>query len=215
VGRAGQTHRIQENAKVGSFYLYKYAGLDADGRFQAYDKNGNVIVPEVDGKSEDDKQFMGNYMPALIAGWSHNLEYKNWSFGMTLTSWIDFDVYNALEHMYGTSQGMPAAGENRLLDAYTKNAGIKGQTLECDYFLHDATFLKVQNLTVGYTLNTRKYLKVMDSAKIYFTGYNLLTLTKYNGLNPEVDITGWSGGIEWDSIYPQTRTFTLGIQLNF
>lgn len=80
--------------------------------------------------------------------------------------------------------------------------------------MEDGTFLKIQNITIGYLLKTKKYLKLLDSAKIYLTGNNLWTLTKYSGLNPEVDITGWEGGIE-RVVYPQTRTFTLGVQLNF
>ncbi|KAA6330470.1 TonB-dependent receptor SusC, partial [termite gut metagenome] len=215
VGRAGNIHRIQENTKVGSFFLYKYAGLDDQGRFQAYGKDGKIIVPEIDGRSPEDKQFMGNYMPTVTAGWSHNLTYKNWSLGMTLTSWIDFDIYNELEHTQGTVAGVPAAARNLLLDAFTKNSAIKGQTLESDFFLQDGTFLKIQNLTLGYKFNTEKYLKVMESARLYLTMNNLYTFTKYKGLNPEVDITGWAGGIEWASIYPQTRSFALGLQLNF
>ena len=215
VGRAGNIHRIQENATVGSFFLYKYVGVDEEGRFQALDKDDKVIVPETDGRKTEDKRFIGNYMPAVTAGWSHNLTYKNWSFGMTLTSWIDFDVYNAFEHTQGTAQGMPSASRNQLLDAFTRNAAIKGQTLDCDYFLYDGSFLKIQNLTLAYTFDMKKYVKVMDSARLYFTANNLYTFTGYPGLNPEVDITGWEGGIEWSGIYPQTRTFTFGIQLNF
>ncbi|MDR0560520.1 MAG: SusC/RagA family TonB-linked outer membrane protein [Prevotellaceae bacterium] len=215
VGRAGTIHRLQENVNVGSFFLYKFAGFDDQGRFQAYDNEGKIITPEVDGKRQEDKQFMGNYMPTVTAGWSHSLNYKNWSLGLTLTSWIDFDIYNELEHSRGTTEGLPGAARNLLLDAYTRNANIKGQTLECDYFLQDGTFLKIQNLTIGYTLNMKKYLKIMDSAKLYLTVNNLYTFTGYRGLNPEVDVTGYEGGIEWSDIYPQTRSFALGIQLNF
>ena len=62
----------------------------------------------------------------------------------------------------------------------------------------------------------KKYENFIDNIKVYFTGNNLYTFTKYPGLNPEVNITGWDEGIEKKgSIYPQTRTFTLGVQLNF
>jgi len=183
---------------------------------QAYGKDGNVITPETDGKSAADKQYIGNYMPLVIAGWSHDLQYKNWSLGITLTSWLDFDIYNAYEHILGTAGGTAAKTfSNELLTTFTKNANIKGQTLESDYFLEDGTFLKIQNLTLGYRFDTKKYLKVMDSARLYLTMNNVYTFTGYSGLNPEVDITGWAGGIEWDAVYPQTRTFAFGLQLNF
>ncbi|MDR2423658.1 MAG: SusC/RagA family TonB-linked outer membrane protein [Prevotellaceae bacterium] len=215
IGRAGVVHRIEENSTVGSFFIYKHAGFDANGRFQAYDRDGNIIVPELDGQSEDDRQYLGNYTPTVIAGWSHNLTWKNWSLGMTLTSWIDYDIYNAVDHVLGTTGGTPAESRNVLLDLYTRNAAIKGQTMASDYFLQDGTFLKIQNLTLAYTLKMKQYLKVMESARVYFTANNLYTFTGYRGLNPEVDITGWTGGVEQHTIYPQTRTFTFGIQLNF
>jgi TonB-linked SusC/RagA family outer membrane protein len=216
VGRAGDVHRIEQNTRVGSFFLYKYAGLDSEGRFEAINPNGDKINPEVEKvKHLEDKMYIGNYIPALIAGWSHDLTYKNWSFGMTLTSWIDFDIYNEMEHTQGLVSGTAGGSRNQLLSAYTKNAHIKGQALECDYFLEDGTFLKIQNLSLGYRIDTKKYLKIMESARIYLTMNNVLMLTKYSGLNPEVNITGWDQGIESTGIYPQTRTFALGLQLNF
>jgi TonB-linked SusC/RagA family outer membrane protein len=216
IGRAGDVHRIEQDAQVGSFFLYKYAGLDSEGRFLATDPNGKEINPEKEEvKHLEDKQYIGNYIPTIVAGWSHDLTYKNWSFGMTLTSWIDFDIYNEMEHTQGLVSGTAGGSRNQLLSAYTTNAHIKGQALECDYFLEDGTFLKIQNLSLGYKINTKKYLKLMESARIYFTMNNVLTLTKYSGLTPEVDITGWDHGIGSAGAYPQTRTFALGLQLNF
>lgn len=213
VGRAGSIHRLEENVRVGSFYLYTFAGFDDEGRFRAYDRQNHIIVPETDGKRLEDKRFIGNYIPNAMVGWIHGVRYKNWSLDMILTSWIDFDIYNEIEHIIGTTGGVPGIG-NQLLAAFTKNSHIKGQTLECDYFLEDATFLKFQNISLGYHLNTKKYFKLLTSAKLYLSGNNLLTLTKYGGLNPETDITGWEGGIERIA-YPQTRTYTLGVRLYF
>jgi TonB-linked SusC/RagA family outer membrane protein len=230
IGRAGYVHRLQEGVDVGSFFLYKHAGFtknysveDAegnittypDGLFMAYRKDGSIVVPEIDGKLDEDKQYMGNYLPKIVAGWTHNLTYKNWELSATLTSWIGFDIYDEIEHTMGTQGGLPGALRNQLLVAFTDNAHIKGQTLETDYFLKDGTFLKIQNLSLAYKLNTKKWTgNLVESARLYFTGNNLYTFTGYNGLNPEVDITGWGGGIE-SVVYPQTRTFAFGIQLTF
>jgi TonB-linked SusC/RagA family outer membrane protein len=204
-------HRIEESVEVGSFFLYRYAGISDDGKIQIYDKDSNVINSD-DGKV-DDRVYQKNFMPTLIAGWSHNLSYKNLSLGVTLTSWMDYDVYNGIELEYGLRNVVQG---NMLYDAIEKNAKITGRPSPCDYFLYDATFLKIQNLTLACTLPMKKYTPLMESIKVYFTGNNLYTFTKYPGLNPEVDITGWDTGIEKKAnIYPQTRTFTLGIQLNF
>jgi TonB-linked SusC/RagA family outer membrane protein len=218
VGRAGDVHQIEKNVTVGSFFLYKFAGFDSNGEFQAYNNKDEIITPMAGGsnKTDADKRYIGNYTPKAIVGWSHDLQYKNWSLGMTLTSWIDFDIYNSVQHTMGIAGGTAATSfSNNLLDVFTKNAHIKGQALESDYFLEDGTFLKIQNITLGYRFDTKKYLKIMESARLYLTMNNVLTLTGYSGLNPEVNITGWDGGVEWPSVYPQTRTFTIGLQLNF
>ncbi len=203
-------HRIEENVEVGSYFMYRYAGV-SEGRFQIYNKDNNVIFS--DEGSVDDRVYQKSYIPTLIAGWSHNLSYKNWDFNMTLTSWIDYDIYNAIELEYGLRNVVQG---NMLYDAINKNGQITGRPSPSDYFLYDATFLKIQNLSLGYTLPMKKYTNLMENIRFYFTGNNLYTFTKYPGLNPEVDITGWDAGIEKKGdIYPQTRTFTFGVQFNF
>lgn len=203
-------HRIEENVEVGSYFMYRYAGV-SEGRFQIYDKDDNVIFSD-DG-TVDDRVYQKNFTPTIMAGWTHNLGYKNWDFNMTLTSWIDFDIYNAIELEYGLRN---VAQGNMLYDAIEKNGHITGRPSPSDYFLYDGTFLKIQNLSLGYTLAMRKYTDMINSIRFYFTGDNVYTFTKYPGLNPEVDITGWDAGIERKgNIYPQTRTFTFGLQLNF
>lgn len=203
-------HRIEENVEVGSYFMYRYAGV-SEGRFQIYDKDNNVIFS--DEGSVDDRVYQKSYIPTLIAGWSHNLSYKKWDFNMTLTSWVDYDLYNAIELEYGLRNVVQG---NMLYDAINKNGHITGRPSPSDYFLYDASFLKIQNLSLGYTLPMKKYTNLMENIKFYFTGNNLYTFTKYPGLNPEVDITGWDAGVEKKGdIYPQTRTFTLGVQFNF
>ncbi|ULB35976.1 SusC/RagA family TonB-linked outer membrane protein [Proteiniphilum propionicum] len=203
-------HRIEENVEVGSYFMYRYAGV-SEGRFQIYDKDDNVIFSD-DG-TVDDRVYQKNFTPIIMAGWTHNLGYKNWDFNMTLTSWIDFDIYNAIELEYGLRN---VAQGNMLYDAIEKNGHITGRPSPSDYFLYDGTFLKIQNLSLGYTLAMRKYTDMINSIRFYFTGDNVYTFTKYPGLNPEIDITGWDAGIERKgNIYPQTRTFTFGLQLNF
>ncbi len=204
-------HRLEEGVEIGSYFIFRYAGISDEGKIQIYDKDNNVI--DSDAGKVDDRVYQKNYMPKLILGWTHNVGYKNWDLSATFTSWIDYDVYNAVELEYGLRN---VAQGNMTYDAIRKNAKITGRPIACDYFLQDATFLKLQNLTLGYTLPMKKYTQHVENIKIYFTGHNLFTWTKYDGLNPEVNITGWEGGIEKKGdVYPQTRTFTLGLQLNF
>lgn len=210
-GNPGDAARIEAGTKVGSFYLWKFAGFDDDGNFLLYDKDGKVIPASE--KTMDDKRYIGNYIPKVMVGWSHNLSYKNWDLDISMHSWIDFDVYNTTEMYFGIKN---TNNWNLLKSAvYGKNENINGEKQLCDYFLHDGTFLKIDAITLGYNLPMKKYVKYIDNIHFYGTIGNVACFTKYNGLNPEVDITGWQGGIEWFGAYPQVRTYTLGIQVEF
>ncbi|MDR1583010.1 MAG: SusC/RagA family TonB-linked outer membrane protein [Prevotellaceae bacterium] len=217
VGRAGNIHRLEEGTQVGSFLLYKYAGLDYKGNFTGYvlKNDGSLAIETLDAIDDNQKQYMGNYVPKAVIGWSHDLQYKNWYLQMQINSAIDFDIYNAFEHTNGLVAGTAGGSQNMLLVAYTKNARIKGQGQTTDYFLEDGTFVKIQNISLGYRLDVKKYIPLFDSAKLYLSINNALRISKYSGPNPEIDFTGWEGGIDTGVNYPQTRTFALGIQLTF
>lgn len=214
-GTPGDAARIEAGSTIGSFYIWKFAGFDDDGGFLLYNKDGEVIPAAQ--KTENDKRYIGNYTPKLVVGWSHTLTYKNFDLGINLRSWIDFDVYNAINMYYGI-QGQ--GNLNVLKDAYGKFNHIKGEKQVCDYYLEDGTFLKIDAITLGYTLPMKKYTNnLIDRIRIYGTVGNVCTITGYSGMNPEVNITGWDEGTEkfWDinRFYPVTRTWTLGMQFNF
>lgn len=213
-GSPGDAARMEEGSTIGSFYLWKFAGFDDEGNFLLYNKDGEVIPAAK--KTENDKQYMGNYTPKLIVGWSHTFTYKNFDLGINMRSWIDFDVYNTL-NMYFGIQGQN--NMNVLKTAYTKFNHIKGEKQICDYYLEDGTFLKIDAITLGYTLPMKKYTRnLVDRIRIYGTVGNVCTITGYSGMNPEVNITGWDKGTEkfWDgNLYPVVRTWTLGMQFNF
>lgn len=213
-GSPGDAARMEEGSIIGSFYLWKFAGFDDEGNFLLYNKDGEVIPAAK--KTENDKQYMGNYTPKLIVGWSHTFTYKNFDLGINMRSWIDFDVYNTL-NMYFGIQGQ--SNMNVLKTAYTKFNHIKGEKQICDYYLEDGTFLKIDAITLGYTLPMKKYTRnLVDRIRIYGTVGNVCTITGYSGMNPEVNITGWDKGTEkfWNgNLYPVVRTWTLGMQFNF
>ena len=212
-GTPGDAARMEAGSTIGSFYMWKFAGFDDEGSFLLYNKDGEVIPAAQ--KTENDKQYIGNYTPKLIIGWSHTLTYKNFDLGINLRSWIDFDVYNTINMYYGI-QGQ--GNLNVLKDAYGKFNHIKGEKQICDYFLEDGTFLKIDAITLGYTLPMKKYTNnLIDRIRIYGTVGNVCTITGYSGMNPEVDITGWDKGTEkfWSDFYPVVRTWTLGMQFNF
>ena len=212
-GSPGDASRMEAGSTIGSFYIWKFAGFDDEGKFLLYNKDGEVIPAAQ--KTENDKQYIGNYTPKLIIGWSHTLTYKNLDLGINLRSWIDFDVYNTINMYYGI-QGQ--GNLNVLKDAYGKFDHIRGEKQICDYYLENGTFLKIDAITLGYTLPMKKFTNnLIDRIRIYGTVGNVCTITGYSGMNPEVNITGWDQGTErfWSDFYPVVRTWTLGMQFNF
>ena len=220
-GSPGSASRMAEGSTIGSFYVWKFAGFDDEGKFLLYNKDGEVIPASE--KTENDKQFIGNYTPAVMMGWNNTFTYKNWDLGINMRSWIDFDVYNTM-NMYFGIQGIDNC--NVLKEAYGKFNHIRGEKQICDYYLEDGTFLKIDAITLGYTLPLRKYTRWADRLRVYGTVGNVCTITGYTGLNPEVDIAGWDKGIDafwqdsdpakgYPGIYPQVRTYTIGLQLTF
>lgn len=113
-----------------------------------------------------------------------------------------------------TNQG----GINLLKSAYGRNKDIKVEKKLCDYFLEDGTFVKIDAINLGYTLplsgKTNSFIK---SLRVYANINNLCTITGYKGMDPEVNINGIGGGIEWwnTGFYPRTRTYIFGVQLTF
>ena len=218
-GNPGTAVRLQNDVEIGQFFVYKYAGLDEDGKWMIYDKN-NEIVPATDGSTSnlvaENKHFVGNAIPKVILSWDHTFKYKNWDLSIFLRSWLDYDVFSQVNMYYGLANDSQL---NVLKSAYTRNRNIKDEKILCDYWLDDGSFLKIDAINLGYTFNLRKWTRYIQSAKLYLTIRDVAVFTDYNGLNPEVNINGLYPGFEYvndtSTMYPQTTRFTLGVQLNF
>ena len=216
-GWPGEASQLEDGAEIGAYYIWKFAGFDENGEFLLYNKDGEVIP--AGEKTVNDKQYIGNYLPKVMMGWNNTFRYKNFDLGINMRSWIGFDVYNTWP-MYLGIQGANGAGQWNLWkpalsdERYNKIRGVKQL---CDYFLEDGSFLKIDAITLGYTMSLKKYTKdLVDQVRIYATVGNVATITGYSGYNPEVNITGWEGGVDkvWNCD-PMVRTYTLGIQVAF
>ncbi|MDE6343450.1 MAG: SusC/RagA family TonB-linked outer membrane protein, partial [Muribaculaceae bacterium] len=212
-GSPGYGVRLTDGIDIGQFYVYKFAGFDEDGNF-LIDGGEDGIVSQKNLKSSY-KQYVGNAMPAIIATWNNTIRYKNFDFGLQLRGWFDHDVYNQPSMYNGISQ---SSGQNVIKHLYDQNIEFKGDKIITDYFIEDATFVKIDAINIGYTLNTSKWTNYLQKARLYLTLRDVATFTKYSGLNPEVRINGLYPGFEFQSgenTYPQTIRATMGVQLTF
>ncbi len=210
-GISGGTGNTIQNHQVGyapnSFYVFEQA-YGADGK----PLNGVFIDRNQDGiVNADDKYRFHKPAADVFYGFYTSVTYKNWDMSMNWRgSWGNF-MYNNVDSGNGTYNNILTRqtdlsnGVGNLLDTeFTSQTDFQ---LHSDYYVQDASFLKLDNLMFGYTFNDK--IKNISMLKITASGQNLLTISKYEGLNPEI-----SGGID-NNIYPRPITFTLGLNVNF
>lgn len=209
-GAPGSGGRLENGTKIGRYYLWQSAGFTEDGKWLIYNKDGDVIL--ADNKTYEDKRYVGNAIPKLIVSWDNTFRYKDLYLSVALRSWLKFDVFNTINMYYGLSS---VSGQNVLRSAFIENRHIKQDKVLTDYWLEDGSFLKIDAISIGYSLNMKKWQRIIDKIDFYATVRNVACLTGYSGLNPEVNINGLDPGYEWFNLYPETRRYTFGIKVAF
>ena len=199
---------------MNSYYVYQ----------QVYDKNGKpiencVVDRNGDGKiNESDKYLYKSPAAPVTMGFSSRLEYKNWDFGFSLRASIGNYVYNNVEQgMSNMNTGEWFSNSlkyfsNRLKSTVERN----WQTYEItsklsDYYVKNASFLKCDNITLGYSFNNLFKSSGWHglSGRAYATASNVFTITNYDGLDPEV------GDGNDNNLYPRPFSVVVGLSLNF
>lgn len=210
-GSPGSAVRLYPGQDIGRFFIWRFAGFTDDGYWMLYDQEGNAFDVRERSKTVADKAFIGNAIPVLQLSWNNQFSYRNWDASIYMRSWIGHDVFNMINMYYSLPN---VSGQNVLADAFDKHQNIRGEKELSDYWLEKGTFLKVDAVNIGYTFNQRA-IKPFKSLRLYATGRDLFVFTKYTGLDPEVNINGLEPGFEERNVYPKTRTFMFGLQLNF
>ena len=209
------THRVDVGNKIGNFYGFKVIDVDAEGKWIYEDKDGNAVPYDKFTHDFKDKKVLGNGLPKLYAGWNNNLRYKNFDFSVTMRGAFGYQILN-FERMY--LENTKTVQYNRLASAYDKVFGkaVLSNKMDLEYnsnYIEDGDHWKIDNITVGYSFKTKtQYIK---SARVYLSSLNTFILTNYKGIDPEVSRGGLDPGNDGRDKYPTTRTFTLGMNINF
>lgn len=208
-GNLGNAIRIYPGGELGTFYGYRYAGLTDDGMWQFYKKDGSIVTAK-DISSTDDKFNIGNGIPKMMASLTNTFRYKRFDLTVFLRGKFKFDILNEPNMYFGNQQWKP---NNVLAVALTKYAKLKDAPAYSDYYLEKGGFVKLDNVTLGYTFKLKTdYIR---SLRAYIAGRNLATFTQYSGLDPELQDTGLETGLDTRGFYPRTRSYTLGVSLGF
>lgn len=211
----GWTQRIMEGEPIGTFYTYQYAGI-VNGRSEYYvlDENGNRTGKTTNNPSLKDRSITGCAQPKLNAGWNNTLTYKNWSLNAFITGVFGNDVYNSARAHYTAAQ-MFSDGKNVLKEFLSNPVGDASSSLPSDRYIEKGSYVRLQTLSLSYTFRNCFNDWIQDLT-LYGTANNLFTITNYKGLDPEVNMGGIDPGIDYRwSRYPHTRTFMVGVKINF
>lgn len=212
------THRIEEGQPLGQFYGLKSVGVSENGLFLIEKPDGEVVEYNSTYQSKDEyKQYLGNGLPKVYLGWSNTFKYKNWDLSMQFTSQLGFKILNCPRMYYENNsthfnklksvEKAPYGGE------YVLSAQQPATFV--DYYLENGNFLKLTNLSIGYTFPLKKN-KYIQGARAYLSGDNLFCLTGYSGLDPELsNASPTSAGLDSREKYPSIRSFTFGVNLTF
>ncbi|MDR0603483.1 MAG: TonB-dependent receptor [Bacteroidales bacterium] len=197
------TMRIEEGWSLGNFYGPKFLGFDGNGGAKYEDLDG------IEGITEADYQIIGNAYPDFIFSLQNTFAYKNFDFGFLLRGSVGNDVLNQTRLYY---EGPGYLGTKNILKSSFDN-DYTGGAYYSSRFIEDGSYLKLDNITLGYNINIRS--SYISKLRIYLTGQNLFTITKYKGIDPEVGLSGLQPGIDWYDFYPRTKTFVIGVKVTF
>lgn len=240
----GSTTRTEVGHSIGAFYghitdgLFQTQGeiaahaspegvpLQASaipGDFRFKDVNGDGVL------NDDDKAFLGSPIPDFTYGINLSLDYKGFDFSLFLQGTSGNEVFNATKY-YNFDYAGPSNKSVDVLQAWNGagssnsipilNSKDKNDNFRIsDFYVEDGSFVRLKTLQLGYTLplGLTKKMKI-SKLRLYFSGQNLLTFTKYSGLDPEVgqnSSTDYrSRGVDY-GFYPQPRIMTMGVNVTF
>ncbi len=227
------TSRFQTGLPIGVFY-----GLQTDGIFQnqaeveahATQPNaqpGDLRYVDVDGDgvvefgSSDDLTVIGNPIPDVTMGFNLNLDFKQFDFGTSLYASIGNDIARSYERFL-TYSNKPDFYLNRWTGEGTSSEVPRASTnasfnqLFSSFYVEDGSYLRIQNVQLGYSISPDFLQRMsLETFRIYVAVNNLYTFTDYSGYNPDVSNANPNGaGVDLGQ-YPNTRTFTTGINVSF
>ncbi|GGZ30592.1 SusC/RagA family TonB-linked outer membrane protein [Echinicola pacifica] len=207
-GNLGNAIRVEEGGEVGNFYGKRFAGFTEDGKWQFYKADGSI--GGAGDMSSEDLQVIGNGVPKYMASINNTFTYKNFDLTVFFRGKFGYDILNTKDLYFGNKRWLP---NNLLNSAITTHNNLDDDPQYSDYYLEKGSFVKLDNLTLGYNFSLNS--EVFRNLRVYATGRNLLTITGYSGLDPELQDVGFNTGIDGRGFYPRTKSFALGLKVGF
>jgi TonB-linked SusC/RagA family outer membrane protein len=210
--------RIMEGHPIGTFYTYEWAGYNNQGVsiFYVHDPETGERTGETttDPETDRDRTIIGCAQPDLNLGWSNNFQYKNWNLDLFFTGVFGQDIYNATAEQY-SNVSFVKEGRNVLKSVATKHRATDTQSqAPSNRWIENGSYFRLSSVSLGYTFG--KIGNWINSLKLYATCNNVFTITGYSGRDPEINLGGLEPGMDRrTNYYPRTRSFMIGLNVNF
>ncbi len=239
----GSTTRTEEGHPIGSFYGYQVNGVfqtqdevdnsaqsgegigagDFKFKDQWTDKDNDGVLEAPDGIIDGhDRTYIGTPHPDFFYGLNLDMAYKGFDMKLFFQGQQGNDIFNAFKYYnHATNKTYALSNdysnhwtpENKSNEMFGLNSATVDKNLRAsDYYIEDGSYLRLKNMQVGYTFT--QPTKWLSNVRLYFSGQNLFTLTKYSGLDPEVGGGSLNTGLDYGT-YPQSRVFSFGANLSF
>ncbi|MES2004672.1 MAG: SusC/RagA family TonB-linked outer membrane protein [Bacteroidota bacterium] len=210
-GALGNAIRTVEGGKLGDFFGKRFAGFDAAGKWLFYKADGKTTANLSGIVNPTDYSVIGNGIPKYYVSWTNDFTYKNFDFRLFFRGRFGYQILNTTDISYGNKIYLP---NNVLKSAFGKNAQLNDTYQYSDYYLEPGGFLKLDNATIGYRFTVKS--SYIRSLRVYASGTNLITMTRYTGNDPDfVNDTGLGAGVDGRGPYPSTKQITIGLTIGF
>ena len=213
---------------IGSFWVYKTDGIfqtaaDVDSYphiTNAQPGDFKIVDVNKDGKIDDnDRVFVGSYQPKFYGGLNGSVNWKKFDFSFDVYGNFGNKVYNAkkgvrtggnynIEYAVGINRWEAGSNENKYPRAFN------GVIPPLDYFIESGSFVRINNLTLGYTFQPKSNPVHVGSVRLYVSAQNPFLFTRYTGFTPELPGNQNEAGIELN-VYPVSATYMVGLNIQF
>lgn len=207
-GNLGSAIRLEEGGQIGNFYGKRFAGFNDEGKWLFYKEDGSTA--QASDMNEEDLAIIGNGVPDYQASLGNTFTYKNFDLSIFFRGKFGFDILNTKELYFGNKKWLP---NNLLNSALTDHKELDDDPQYSDYYIEKGDFVKLDNITLGYNFDLKtEYIR---NLRLYLSGRNIATFTGYSGIDPELQDTGFTTGIDNRGFYPRTSSWTIGLNVGF
>lgn len=214
------THKVEVGQSLGRIYSLRAVGVsESTGLFLI--KNPATgqcaeFYQEMRNDYDNWYEYMGNGIPSVTMGWNNTITYKNFDLSLQCNGQFGFKIINQQRVFYENN----AHAYNRLKSATDKIGGIRALSsaqsqVVTSYYIEDGDYFKLSTMTLGYTFKPKKNNYIKD-IRLYGSIYNVFTITKYKGMDPELGSDNfWTAGVDDRDKYPTVRSYTIGLNVTF